>query len=82
VGSVTSILRRLSRDNQVRGVIVRNVDVSRKVEPSDAWSAEARYVYFERIGIGDDLGMDEAAARVVAFREAQAVHLRETRSKP
>ena len=46
------------------------------------WAEEALYVYHERLGIGDGLGMDEAAARAVAFREAQAVHLRETRSKP
>lgn len=80
--AVSSILRRLAREDRGRAANVRNVDVSHDGHPSDLWTEEALYVYHERLGIGDGLGMDEAAARAVAFREAQAVHLRETRSKP
>ena len=80
--AVSSILRRLALEDRSRTANVRNVDVSHHGHPSDLWTEEARYVYHERLGIGDGLGMDEDAARAVAFREAQAVHLRETRSKP
>ena len=80
--AVSTILRRLALEDRDRAVLVRNVDVSRNGHPSDLWGEEALYVYHERLGIGEGLGMDEDAARAVAFREAQAVHLRETRSKP
>ena len=80
--AVSSILRRLALEDRGRAANVRNVDVSHHGHPSDLWGEEARYVYHERLGIGEGLGMDEDAARAVAFREAQAVHLRETRSKP
>jgi hypothetical protein len=82
VVAVSSILRRLAREDRGRAVLVRNVDVSHDGHPSDLWGEEALYVYHERLGIGDGLGMDEDAARAVAFREAQGGHLRETRSKP
>ena len=80
--AVSSILRRLALEDRSRTANVRNVDVSHHGHPSALWGEEARYVYHERLGIGEGLGMDEDAARAVAFREAQAVHLRETRSKP
>lgn len=80
--AVSSILRRLAREDRGRADNVRNVDVSHKADPSDLWGEEARYVYHERLGIGDGLGMDEDAARAVAFREAQAVHLREREGPP
>jgi len=82
VATVSSILRRMAREDRGRAANVRNVDVAHEGHPSDLWGEEALYVYHERLGIGDGLGMDEDAARNVAFREAQAVHLRQTRSKP
>ena len=75
--AVSSILRRLAREDRGLAANVRNVDVSHEGNPLDLWGEEALYVYHERLGIGDGLGMDEAAARAVAFREAQTVHLRE-----
>ena len=82
MASVSSILLRLAREDRGLAANVRNVNVSHNEHPSDLWGEEALYVYHERLGIGEGLGMDEDAARAVAFREAQAVHLRETRSKP
>ena len=80
--AVSSILRRLALEDRGRAANVRNVDVSHHGHPSDLWAEEALYVYHERLGIGDGLGMDEDAARAVAFREAQAVHLHETKGPP
>ena len=80
--AVSSILRRLAREDRGRADNVRNVDVSHNADHSDLWGEEARYVYHERLGIGEGLGMDEDAARAVAFREAQAVHLREREGPP
>ena len=80
--AVSSILRRLAREDRGRAANVRNVDVSHEGNPLDLWGEEALYVYHERLGIGDGLGMDEDAARAVAFREAQAVHLHETKGPP
>lgn len=80
--AVASILRRLAREDRGRVSNVRNVDVSHDGHPSGLWTEEALYVYHERLGIGEGLGMDEDAARAVAFREAQAVHLHETKGPP
>ena len=63
---------------------VRNVHLSDEVvgEPVPAgvdasewgtWGEEARYVYLERVGVGDELGMDEEAARRRAGVEARMV---------
>jgi len=82
VATVSTILRRLAIEERGRAANVRNVDVSHDGHPSDLWGEEARYVYHERLGIGDELGMDEADARAVAFREAQAVHNRTRKGPP
>ena len=39
-----------------------------------SWGEEARYVYHERLGIGDELGMAEADALRLAVVEARMVH--------
>jgi hypothetical protein len=36
-----------------------------------SWSEDARYTYHERLGIGDELGMDESEARRWAVIEAK-----------
>ena len=93
MASVSSILRRLAREDLARAAAVRNVDVSHDGHPSDPCTEEALPVRHE---IGKGLGMAEDAARdgasrslvalalrafegsrIVAFHEAQAVYLRE-----
>jgi hypothetical protein len=64
---------------------VLKVDVSEKPAPPPvpagvdarewaSWGEEARYVYEERMGVGTELGMTEAAASVQALTEARLAH--------
>lgn len=83
-----SILERLARrernaaravDTNVRNVHLSDEEVGELVPAGveahewASWSEEARYVFVERLGVGDELGMAEVSALRLAVVEARMV---------
>jgi hypothetical protein len=85
VVAVSTLLRWLASERRDRDKVhlVRNVDVPTPAKPADttpagvdvsewkAWSEGARYVFLERLGVGDELRMDPEEALRIALVEAR-----------